>query len=210
MNDINQSPDRRPLKTRSQPWAQALAAWLAGLGASPNAISMLSIACAAAGAASLLYLQGPLGLLICAAAIQLRLLCNLLDGMVALEGGRKTPVGALYNEIPDRVADSLLIIALGYAAGQPWLGWLGALGAALTAYIRVLGGALGLAQDFRGPQAKPHRMAVMTLACLLAAAESTLFGSQYSLLAAAWIIALGSLLTCFTRTRAIAAALVAG
>lgn len=210
MNDRARSPDRRPLKTRSQPWAQGLAAWLAGHGVSPNAISMLSIVFAAAGAASLLFLHAPLGLLICAVAIQLRLLCNLLDGMVALEGGRKTPVGALYNEIPDRVADSLLILALGYAAGQPWLGWLGALGAALTAYIRVLGGALGLAQDFRGPQAKPHRMAVMTLACLLAAAESALLGSQFSLLAAAWVIALGSLLTCFNRTRAIAAALGAG
>ena len=43
-----------------------------------------------------------------------------------------------------------------------WLGWLGALAAAVTAYIRVLGGSLGLPQDFRGPLAKPHRMVVMT------------------------------------------------
>ena len=54
--------------------------------------------------------------------VQLRLLCNLLDGMVAVEGGRSSPVGALYNEVPDRVADSLLLVALGYAVGIPWLG----------------------------------------------------------------------------------------
>jgi hypothetical protein len=35
----------------------------------------------------------------------------------------------------------------------PVLGWLAALLACGTAYVRVLGGALGAAQDFCGPQA---------------------------------------------------------
>ena len=35
--------------------------------------------------------------------------------MVALEGGRKSTLGSLYNEVPDRVADSMLIVAAGYA-----------------------------------------------------------------------------------------------
>ena len=117
--------------------------------------------------------------------MQLRLLCNMLDGMVAIEGGRQTATGVLYNEIPDRVADSLLIVALGYAAGAGWLGWLGALAAAVTAYIRVLGGTCGLAQDFRGPLAKPHRMFVMTVGCLLGAIELPASGNRYSLLLAA-------------------------
>lgn len=51
------------------------------------------------------------------------------------------------NEFPDRIADTLPLVPLGYAAGLPWLGWLAALLAALTAYVRVFGGALGLAQD---------------------------------------------------------------
>jgi phosphatidylglycerophosphate synthase len=67
--------------------------------------------------------------------------------MVAVEHGRKTPLGVLYNEFPDRVADSVILVALGYACEVPWLGWLSALGAALTAYVRVFGGALGFAQD---------------------------------------------------------------
>lgn len=78
--------------------------------------------------------------------------------MVAVEGGKGTPTGVPYDELPDRVADSLFLVALGYAAALPWLGWLGALLAALTACIRALGGALGQPQDFRGPMAKPHRM----------------------------------------------------
>ena len=131
----------------------------------------------------------------------------MLDGMVAIEGGKQSAVGVLYNEIPDRLADSLFIVPLGYAAGAPWLGWLGALAAAVTAYIRVLGGTCGLPQDFRGPLAKPQRMFVLTFGCLLGAAEAALSGNRYSLLVAAWIIALGALLTCVLRTRAIAAAL---
>lgn len=195
---------RRPLASRSTRWAAALTRVALRAGLSPNAISLLSIVCALGGAAALLWLPAPWNVLACVAGIQLRLLCNLLDGMVAVEGGRGSAVGALYNEIPDRVADSLFLVALGHVAGADWLGWLAALAAAVTAYIRVLGGSLGLEQDFRGPQAKPHRMAVMTGACVLAALEWVWRGEQQVLLPALGVIAVGTLLTCVTRTRAIA------
>jgi phosphatidylglycerophosphate synthase len=156
------------------------------------------------GVAALLWMPAPWNFLLCAVGVQLRLICNLLDGMVAMEGGHKSACGALYNELPDRIADSLFIIALGYVIGVPWLGWCGALTAALTAYIRTLGGALGFAQDFRGPMAKQHRMAVLTIALLLNCVEFLWRGSLVSLNAAAWVIAIGSALTCITRTRAIA------
>lgn len=195
------------MASRSTGWARFLAGVLVRAGISPNAISVASLFFAASGAAALLYWYGVGGLILAAVCVQLRLLCNLLDGMVAIEGGRQSPTGSLYNEIPDRIADSLFIVALGYAIGMAWLGWLGALAAAVTAYIRVLGGSLGLKQDFRGPQAKPHRMAVMTAGCLIGAAELAYSSTQYALQAAAWIIAIGGLLTCMTRTRAIARAL---
>jgi phosphatidylglycerophosphate synthase len=196
--------NRRPLKTRSAAWAQYLAGVLVGAGASPNAISVLSIVFAGIGALLLLRVPGAAGLVGAALCIQLRLLCNMLDGMVAIEGGLKSATGALYNEIPDRLADSVLIVALGYAADLPTLGWYGALAAAVTAYIRVLGGSLGQAQDFRGPMAKPHRMAVATLGCLLGALELWLRGTHWALVVASWIIAIGATLTCGTRTWAIA------
>jgi phosphatidylglycerophosphate synthase len=199
--------NRRPLKTRSSQWAQRLAAYLASTPISANQISLLSVVFAAAGASALLLAGGPWALIACAVCIQLRLGCNLLDGMVAVEGGKKSPVGVLYNEIPDRIADSLFIVAAGYCAYWPWLGWCGALLAALTAYIRVLGGSLGLAQDFRGPMAKPHRMAVLTLGCLIGAGESARWGSHYVLLAAVLVITLGSLITCVTRIWALGHAL---
>jgi phosphatidylglycerophosphate synthase len=199
--------NRRPLKTRSSQWAQRVAGYLASTAISPNQISLLSVVFALAGASVLLADNGAGSLVICAVCIQLRLACNMLDGMVALEGGKKSPLGTLYNEIPDRVADSLFIVAAGYCADWPPLGWSGALLAALTAYIRVLGGSMGLAQDFRGPMAKPHRMAVLTVGCIIGAGESAQWGSQYSLLAAVLVINIGSLITCATRIRALGRAL---
>lgn len=198
--------NRRPLETRSRRWAIGLASALVRVGVSPNTISVVSIVFAAAGAALLVRWPSGLVLLGVAACVQLRLVCNMLDGMVAIEGGRRTPTGGLYNELPDRIADSALIVALGFACGVEWLGWAGALAAALTAYIRALGGSFGLAQDFRGPMAKPHRMFVLTLACLGAAwCEPEL--ARKVLLGAAWVITIGSLLTCFTRTWALSRAL---
>ncbi len=148
--------------------------------------------------------QRPWLYLLAALAVQLRLLCNLLDGMVAVEGGRGSPVGGLYNEVPDRVADSLFLVAWGYACGLPALGWATALFAAVTAYIRVLGGALGQVQDFRGPMAKQHRMAALTVVCLVAMVETWIRGTSALLEIGLWIVAIGSLWTCVERTRAIA------
>jgi phosphatidylglycerophosphate synthase len=196
--------NRRPLTTRSMAWAKSVANFFVKANISPNQISVLSILPALAGAWILAPRPAPIMLILVALCIQLRLLANMLDGMVAIEGGKQSKVGILYNEIPDRVADSLFIVALGYAIAMPWLGWLGALLAAKTAYIRVLGGANGLAQDFRGPLAKPHRMFVMTVGCLLAACDFSFFGAQQILLVTAYIIAIGSGITCITRTLAIA------
>jgi phosphatidylglycerophosphate synthase len=194
---------RRPLKTRSRGWAKKAAALLAGTNISPNQISVASVVIAAIGTAALLIGSNAIGLIICAICIQLRLLCNLLDGMVAIEGGKQSPLGMLYNEFPDRIADSLLIVALGYTIALPWLGWLGALAAMATAYIRVFGGALGLVQDFRGPMAKQHRMAIMTAGCLAGALELVIYKTNYALMIASYVIMLGSLITCMTRTIAI-------
>lgn len=209
------SPDgspaaRRPLASRDTGLARALTRALLATPVTPNQISLLSILFAALAAAAMLAAPARPWLWFAAAlGIQLRLLCNLLDGMVAVEGGRGSPVGALYNEIPDRVADSLIIVAAGHAVGAPWLGWAGALAAATTAYIRALGGALGQAQDFRGPMAKPQRMATLTAACALAPFEAWFVGTQWAMTLAAWIVMLGALLTCWTRARAIAGRLSA-
>lgn len=193
--------DRRPIKLREALWAQAAASYLARLGVTPNQISIASIFAAGAGAVSLVFFPRPWNALGCLCGAQLRLLCNLLDGMVAVENGKQTPLGVLYNEMPDRISDSLLLIALGYASEIPWLGWLAALLAAFTAYIRIFGGALGFAQDFQGPMAKQHRMALLTAGCLISMIEHSTVQTNCSLAITCGLIAAGSLITCWTRTR---------
>ncbi len=198
---------RRPLTSRDTGWARAIAAWLVRRGAGPDLISALSLPLAFGAAAALVWTPAPLGPLLCAIGTQGRLLCNLFDGMVAIEGGRGGATGPLWNELPDRVADSVLIVALGVAAGHADLGWAGALMAALTAYVRATGGALGFAQDFSGLMAKPQRMAVLTLACLIAASAPWWPLADRALLIASWVIAIGAAWTTLSRTRRIALAL---
>lgn len=211
---------RRPLKSRNHEWAKRLAATLARRGAAPNAISLFSMAAAALAGLALFATRSadpvPRVLLFVAAGlfIQLRLLCNLLDGMVAVEGGRGSRSGELFNDAPDRVADALILVGAGYALPWPaWggaLGWAAALIAVLTAYVRMLGGSLGLRQDFCGPMAKPHRMALLTGACLLSMFEALAPAMRgWILLLALAVIIAGGLLTTWRRLHRIHSALEA-
>ncbi len=162
---------RRPIETRKARWAIALAAFLARLGVAPNLISLASIGCAAGTFLGLAW-GGRAGFLAAAAGIQLRLICNLLDGMVAVEGGRRSPSGEIFNELPDRFSDIFSLVGAGLAAGGPWglaLGAAATIGSLLTAYVRALATAAGAPPDFSGPMAKQHRMATLTGACLVCA-----------------------------------------
>jgi phosphatidylglycerophosphate synthase len=209
-------PARRPLKTRQRRWAQALAASLARTGLTPNQISVASVVFAAAGgaclAASGATSPGARALLLVAAAggIQLRLLCNLLDGMVAVEGGKRTPTGELYNDVPDRFADVALLAGAGYGASSfswgPDLGWAAAAVAVTTAYVRYVGAATGAPQLFIGPMAKQHRMAALTLACLVGAGEALAGLPGRAVPAALALVVAGGAVTVARRLRAIARA----
>jgi phosphatidylglycerophosphate synthase len=134
-----------------------------------------------------------------AVAIQLRLLCNMLDGLLAVEGGFKSRLGDLYNEIPDRIADVAILIGAGYGArALPFgevLGWAAALLAVMTAYLRVLAGSLGAQQLFIGPMAKQHRMFVITVGCLAAAVEQASLGTVRALWLSVVVVVAGSIIT---------------
>ncbi len=169
--------DRRPLKTRSWRVFQSLASWLARCGVSPNAISVASVGFAVLGAVGLIATNWVddgslrrLCWLVAGAGIQLRLIANLLDGMVAVEGGRASATGPLYNEVPDRLSDPILLVAAGYAAGAyPIAGWAAAAIALLVAYIRAIAASVGAGQIFLGPMAKPQRMAILSAVCVAGA-----------------------------------------
>lgn len=216
MGEEEHTSTRRPLKSRNFVVFQSTASWMAKRGISPNAISISSMVFGiAAGGALLATAVSEDGLvrlwwLAAAALIQLRLLANMLDGMVAIESGKKSTNGELFNEAPDRVSDAAILVGAGFAAGGiPWLGWLAAIMALLVAYLRALGVASGAGQAFEGPMAKPQRMFALTLVCLYGAAapnswlwihESTGFGVMAGVLA---LVIFGSLVTIIRRWRRI-------
>jgi phosphatidylglycerophosphate synthase len=166
-----QTVDRRPIAARDHWLARAIAAWLANRRVSPNGISVFGLICGVLagvafastiwwpGAARALWLIGAL-------LVQLRLAANMFDGTVAMARGTASPLGELYNEIPDRISDSGVLIGLGFAAGSWALGCLAALAAIATAYVRAVGKAAGAASDFCGPMAKQQRMFLVTLTAL--------------------------------------------
>jgi phosphatidylglycerophosphate synthase len=203
---------RRPIAARDSAWAARVTRWLVENGITPNAISLASVgfalvaACAIAGTRwapwpslkALLFFVAIVG-------IQSRLLCNLFDGMVAVEGGKGGKAGEVFNDFPDRIADPLIFIATGCAAGR-WgvpLGWLAAVLAVMTAYLRVLGRSLGAGTYFIGPMAKQHRMAVITVACAIGILQ--VFGRGYRMMlsVALAVICLGCIVTMIRRTQRI-------
>lgn len=201
--------NRRPLAVRNISFTKRIAVWLSQKNITPNQISLMSILFAAIGFAFAVgyhFWPAPIWLVLFSLMIQMRLLCNLFDGMVAVEGGKKTPAGELFNDVPDRIADPLLIIAAGFVAHSAFampLAWLAALLAVLSAYIRVLGVSMDCSADFRGPMAKQHRMALLTVT-LLAMALSQWFTllpiiDIYLMDIALTIMIIGCAVTCWRR-----------
>jgi len=134
-----------------------------------------------------------------------RALCNMFDGMVAVEGGKKTASGELFNDIPDRIADPLIIVSAGYAttvvSWAPELGWCAGLLAVMTAYVRTLARSTGVPPDFSGPMSKVPRMVLVAMATLLTPVESFLWQQGTLLFVALLIIAAGCIVTIWNRAR---------
>jgi phosphatidylglycerophosphate synthase len=203
---------RRPLKTRELEIAKKVAAWLSSKAITPNQISILSLVFAFLAGVCLLAIPGTIGSdrwaipLFSAVFIQMRLLCNLLDGMVAVEGGKQSRSGELFNDIPDRFADSIILVSAGYAITLVnWgstLGWCVALLAVMTAYVRTLAASVGAPVNFLGPMAKPHRMALLTAACVFTAIENSLGSQHYALLIAMLLMLIGCIVTLYRRIMA--------
>ena len=201
---------RRPIAARNTRWASSIAGALARKGISPNSISVASVVSAGIAGGFLAgstYVTGGVRaafLISDIVFIQGRLLCNLFDGMVAVEGGRASKSGEIFNELPDRIADGVILVCAGYGApGCSYsveFGWAAGLIAILTAYVRALGASCGAGQQFVGPMAKQQRMFIISLACIGAAIEAWLAVPARSLPIALLIIIAGGLLTAARRT----------
>jgi phosphatidylglycerophosphate synthase len=206
------SDSRRPIPARSTGWAQACARWLAQQRVRPNAISLASIGFAAVAGLALWAVGGLTGaakataLVLAGLAVGARLLANMFDGMVAVEGGLREPDGAFWNEMPDRAADVLILVGLGYGVAGLWppgdvFGWLAAVLALVCAYVRELGARLGMEPDFSGPGAKPHRMGIVIAGCAFGLFEGLAGWNGVALVLALVVVNLATAATVVLRSR---------
>ena len=201
--------NRRPLKSRGWALAQGLTKTLTRWGFTPNGISLAGMLVAfAAGMAfvATAHVEGTLQRAcwcLGAVGVQMRLLANLLDGMVAVHSKKASALGEVFNEVPDRFSDLAILVGFGYAASSsPTLGALSAAGAILTAYLRAFGASLGLGQDFCGPMAKPQRMFFVTVGALWIGCTPSTWHHLGTLSATIWILALifvGTVITSLRR-----------
>ncbi len=196
--------NRRNLKSREASWATFIAQTIARTKITPNQISILSIVMSIIAMLAFLFSDSYNYLLpIAALFIQLRLLCNLFDGMIAIEYKKKSYLGGIYNDLPDRFADAFIILGLSFAAqNRPYalyIGWIGVFFSVMTAYIRVLGLSLGTKAYFSGPMAKQHRMFFCTLSAILQYAFIRLNINIPIIYYTLYIIVIGTLITCVNR-----------
>lgn len=211
--ELDVRTDRRPLKLREMFGWIPLAWWLARRGVTPNAVSLAGLV---AGAAAGLLLAGnsycindsAIRVLWVAAAlaIALRGACNILDGVIAVETGQASPVGLLWNEVPDRLTDAATLIGAGYAlGGEPVLGWCAALIATLVSYARIQCRLAGAPMDFSGPMAKPMRMIVIVVTALWLAVTPDGWhphiAGHGAMTIALWIVIAGGAITFVRRLR---------
>ena len=205
--DSYQIGDRRPLASRGWKISEKAARWLARRGATPNAISIVGMICGILAGIMFALTTGdahPWFVWVLGAVfVQLRLLANLYDGMVAVLRQVASPVGELYNEVPDRVSDAATLIGFGYAAGSgPVLGFVATIFAIFLAYLRAQGKVAGAHQEFCGPMAKQQRMAMVTIAAIACAVVPGASDWQIPMFAL-WVIIAGSIVTIIRRMQRI-------
>ena len=201
--------NRRPLKSREWSFAQRLTKKLADVGCTPNGISVAGMVFALLAGIAFVMTSSTSGegqracWWLGALGVQMRLLANLLDGMVAVHANKASSLGEVFNEVPDRFSDLFILVGLGYAAhGHPTLGALAAAGAILTAYVRAFGASLGLGQDFCGPMAKPQRMFFVSLGAIWVGSAPHAWSSLGGYGIPVWVLSLvfvGSLVTVVRR-----------
>ena len=92
----------------------------------------------------------------------LRLWCNMLDGMVALASQTASARGEILNDLPDRVSDVLIFVGVAHSGlCSPFTAYWAAVFAVFTAYVGMMGQAVGAKREFGGIMSKPWRMVAL-------------------------------------------------
>lgn len=205
----NKNLDRRPISARNSQYSQRVSTFLAKQGVLPNTISVASVVFAAGAGFGLIATSSSSinhgWWTLTAVLIVLRLLANMFDGMVAVETGKMSATGELFNEVPDRISDGVIFVCAGFASGSSWhLGYITAILALFIPYLRALGNYMGVSQLFLGPMAKSHRMFTLVALCLYNAIAPAAWQVPSLLTWGLLIISIGSVITIIRRLQRIA------
>ena len=156
------------LKPAFQALLRPTAGRLAGAGVTANqvtlAATMVSIAVGAAVATSAAMDLATWPFLLLPLWFLPRMALNALDGMLAREFGKASPLGAYLNELSDVVSDAALYVPFAFV--EPFGPWsIGAVifAAMVSELAGVLGPMVGASRRYDGPMGKSDRALVFGL-----------------------------------------------
>ena len=183
MTQIYKPSSRRPIADVFRATACGATRFSVRHGVHPDAISYMSILAALAAAICFWKSGEILWLLVIAPLFcYLRLWFNMLDGMVAVASGQASARGEILNDLPDRISDVIIFAGVAHSGlMNAIVGYWAAIFAVLTAYVGLLGQAVGSGREFGGIMSKPWRMAALhagawlTFACRSSAHSATGF-----------------------------------
>ena len=160
-----QPASRRPIADAFRATARGATRFCVRCGIHADAISYFSLV--AAGLAAVAFWQSSSHsalLLVAPLFCLLRLWCNMLDGMVALAAGQASGRGEVLNDLPDRASDVLIFVGAAHSGWMhPLFGYWAAIMSLGTAYVGILGQAVGVQREFSGWMSKPWRMVALGL-----------------------------------------------
>jgi phosphatidylglycerophosphate synthase len=188
------------MKAAWQRLLQPLAERLVARHVSPDLLTALALLSVGVGGICLAVSDAlPALLLLVPILAAVRLVLNLLDGQVARGSGSVRPMGEVWNELSDRMADVLMIGALAFVtAVGPLLAGAATVAALLASYAGITSRAVGAPRQYGGPMSKPGRMIALAVAAPLA----LVLTDGWPMTLAAVVIAVGALVTLAQRLAA--------
>lgn len=188
------------LKPGFQNLLRPFARWLHLREISANQVTLAALLLAVTVGGALALWPGPATLLLLPAVLFVRMALNALDGMLAREFQRPTPLGAILNELGDVLADAVLYLPLALIPGvSAALVVALVLLALLSEFCGVVAVQIGASRRYDGPMGKSDRALLLGgIALLLGLGVPAGFWLNGVLFLASGLLAV----TCFNRLRA--------
>ena len=131
----------------------------------PNTITWVSLLFAVAAALCLYSADLGWVLLLTPVFITLRMMCNLLDGMVAIERAMTSPQGEALQDTVDRLADSCMVLGAAFSPiGDLRLGIVAITLMLISSYVGIQKKAVGGSREYGGILGKGDRFLLFSIA----------------------------------------------